>query len=114
MSIGRGSPGEKMNLKLVGDDPVTLQAAARAVEADLRNLPGIGAVISSASLLRPEIVIQPDFAAAAELGITSAAIGHAVRVATTGDYAFNLPRLNLPGRQSLCARAAGPARTPGR
>jgi len=99
VSIGRGSPGEKMNLMLAGDEPSTLQAAARAVETDLRTLPGVGAVVSSASLLRPEIVIRPDFARAAELGITSAQIGHSVRVATTGDYAFNLPRLNLPGRQ---------------
>ena len=99
VSIGRGSPGEKMNLMLAGDEPVALQAAARALEAELRTLPGIGAVTSSASLLRPEIVIRPDFARAAELGITSAAIGQAVRVATTGDYDFNLPRLNLPGRQ---------------
>jgi len=99
MSIGRGTPGEKMNLMLAGDDPATLLKAARAVETDLRTLRGIGAVASSASLVRPEIVIRPDFALAAELGITSAAIGEAVRVATTGDYDFNLPRLNLPGRQ---------------
>jgi multidrug efflux pump subunit AcrB len=99
ISIGRGTPGEKMNLMLAGDDPATLRETARAVETDLRTLPGIGAVTSSASLLRPEIVIRPDFARAAQLGVTSAAIGHAVRVATTGDYDFNLPRLNLPGRQ---------------
>jgi len=99
ISIGRGSPGEKMNLMLAGDDPAVLRDAARAVETELRTLPRIGAVTSSASLLRPEIVIRPDFARAAQLGITSAAIGQAVRVATTGDYDFNLPRMNLPGRQ---------------
>ncbi|HKY91158.1 MAG TPA: efflux RND transporter permease subunit [Nevskiaceae bacterium] len=99
VSIGRGNPGEKMNLMLAGDDPVALNAAARMVEADLRTLRGIGNVTSSASRVRPEIVVRPDFARAAEMGITSAAIGQAVRVATTGDYDFNLPRLNLPGRQ---------------
>ena len=31
MSIGLGSPGEKMNLMLAGDEPATLEAAARAV-----------------------------------------------------------------------------------
>jgi len=99
ISMGRGSPGEKMNLMLTGDDPATLLATARAAQTELRTLNGIGAVTSSASLLRPEIVIRPDFARAAELGITSAAIGQAVRVATAGDYEFNLPRMNLPGRQ---------------
>jgi multidrug efflux pump subunit AcrB len=99
INIGRGSPGEKMNLMLVGNDPAILGQAARAVETDLRTLRGIGAVTSSASLLRPEIVVRPDFARAAQLGVTSAAIGQAVRIATTGDYDFNLPRMNLPGRQ---------------
>lgn len=99
INIGRGTPGEKMNLMLVGNDPAALRDTARAVETELRTLKGIGAVTSSASLLRPEIVIRPDFARAAQLGVTSAAIGQAVRVATTGDYDFNLPRMNLPGRQ---------------
>jgi len=66
-------------------------------------------VTSSASLLRPEIVIRPDFARAAQLGVTSAAIGQAVRVATTGDYDFNLPRMNLPGRQVYVRVLLNPA-----
>lgn len=99
INVGRGSPGEKMSLMLSGDNPETLMKAARAVEADMRTMRDIGGVKSSAGILRPEIVIRPDFARAAELGITSAEIGQAVRVATTGDYDFNLPRLNLPGRQ---------------
>ncbi len=99
VSIGRGTPGEKMNLMLAGNDPQVLMRTARAVETESRTLRGIGAVTSSASLQRPEIVIRPNFARAAELGITSAAIGEVVRVATVGDYDFNLPRMNLPGRQ---------------
>ena len=99
ISIGRGTPGEKMTLMLAGDDPKTLMGSARALEAELRQLPGLGAVTSMASLVRPEIAIRPDFVSAAELGVTSAAIGEVVRVATVGDYDFNLPRLNLPGRQ---------------
>jgi multidrug efflux pump subunit AcrB len=99
VSIGRGRPGEKMVLFLNGDDPVTLREAALNVENALRALHGIGGVTTTASLRRPEIVIRPDFARAAELGVTSAAIGQAVHVATTGDYDFNLPRMNLPGRQ---------------
>jgi multidrug efflux pump subunit AcrB len=99
VNVGRGSPGEKMSIMLSGDNPETLMKAAHVVEADLRTLPNIGGVKTSAGVTRPEIVIRPDFARASELGITSAEIGQAVRVATTGDYDFNLPRLNLPGRQ---------------
>src|SRR3546814_19242721 len=49
------------------------------------------------------------FARAAALGITSAAIGDVVRVATVGDYDFNLPRLNLPGRQVYVRVQLNPA-----
>jgi multidrug efflux pump subunit AcrB len=49
--------------------------------------------------VRPEIIVRPDFARAAELGVSAAAIGETVRVATAGDYDQNLPKLNLPERQ---------------
>jgi len=109
ISLGRGTPGEKMALMLTGPDPAAVLKSSRSLESELRTLPGIGAVTSTASLLRPEIVIRPDFARAAEMGITSAAIAEAVRVATSGDYDFNLPRLNLPGRQLYVRVALDPA-----
>ena len=99
VSIGSGAPGEKLQVSLASEDPVALETAARAVERDLRGLPGIGNVTSGASLQRPEIQIRPDFARAADLGVTTAALAGAVRVATTGDFAVNLPKLNLPQRQ---------------
>jgi len=99
ISMGQGAPGEKLNLAFSSEDPALLQKTVRAIESDLRHLQGVGAVNASTSLARPEIVIRPDFAHAATLGITSAAIAQTVRVATTGDFDFNLPRLNLPDRQ---------------
>ena len=66
---------------------------------DLRTLKGIGAVSSSASLVRPEIIVRPDFARAADLGVTASKIGETVRVATAGDYSQGLPKLNLSERQ---------------
>ncbi|WP_296224606.1 efflux RND transporter permease subunit [Ralstonia sp. UBA689] len=99
ISFGAINSGEQLQVVLAGDDPATLQQAARDVMRDLRTVPGLGAITSSASLLRPEIVIRPDFARAAQQGVTAAAIGQAVRVATAGDYDVNLPKLNLPERQ---------------
>lgn len=99
ISFGAINSGEQLQVVLAGDDPATLQQAARDVMRDLRMVPGLGAITSSASLLRPEIVIRPDFARAAQQGVTAAAIGQAVRVATAGDYDVNLPKLNLPERQ---------------
>jgi len=97
--VGLGGSGEKYVLVLTGEDPVALQAAALAVEKDLRTVPGLGSVASSASLIRPEIAVRPDFARAADLGVTSAAIGETLRIATLGDYDMSLPKLNLPERQ---------------
>jgi len=99
ISFGAVGSGEQLQVVLAGDDPSTLKNAARDVIRDLRTVPGLGAVTSSASLLRPEIIIRPDFARAAQQGVTAAAIGQAVRVATAGDYDVNLPKMNLPERQ---------------
>ena len=92
-------PGEMMQLVLAGDDPQRLQEAATALDRDLRTIKGLGSVSSSASLLRPEIVITPDSARAADLGVATADIAEAARIATSGDYVQRLAKLNLPERQ---------------
>jgi multidrug efflux pump subunit AcrB len=97
--VGLGGSGEKYVLVLTGDDPQALQTAAMAVENDLRTINGLGSIASTASLVRPEIAVRPDFAKAADLGVTSAAISDTLRVATLGDYDAALPKLNLSQRQ---------------
>jgi multidrug efflux pump subunit AcrB len=97
--VGFGGTGEKLQLNLSSEDPVALERAAQSVMRELRTVPGLGNVTSNASLLRPEILIKPDFARAAELGVTAAAIGETVQVATAGDYESALAKLNLPERQ---------------
>ncbi len=99
VAIAGAGPGQRLSLVLSGDDQRLLLETARQVMTELRTLPNLGNITSSASLLRPEIIVRPDFARAAELGVSAPAIGEAVRVATTGDYDTNLPRLNLPARQ---------------
>jgi len=97
--VGLGGSGEKYILVLTGEDPNALATAARAVERDLRTIPGLGSVASTASLVRPEIAVRPDFARAADLGVTSAAIGETLRIATVGDYDMSLAKMNLSQRQ---------------
>jgi multidrug efflux pump subunit AcrB len=97
--VGLGGSGEKYVLALTGDEPLALAAAAAAVERDLRTIPGLGSVASSASLVRPELTVRPDFARMADLGVTSTAIGETLRIATVGDYDSSLPKLNLSQRQ---------------
>jgi multidrug efflux pump subunit AcrB len=97
--VGLGGSGEKYILVLTGEDPQALQSTAMAVERDLRTIDGLGSIASTASLVRPEIAVRPDFAKAADLGVTSAAISDTLRVATLGDYDAALPKLNLSQRQ---------------
>ncbi|QJC58121.1 Swarming motility protein SwrC [Polaromonas vacuolata] len=98
-NVGPPDIGAKMQLVLRSEDPVALTASAQKVERELRGLKGVGNVSSSAALVRPEIIVRPNFARAADLGVTAASIGETVRIATAGDYDTNLNKLNLAERQ---------------
>ncbi|ANB18881.1 efflux RND transporter permease subunit [Dokdonella koreensis] len=99
IGVGAGGDSEGYQLVLASEDGALLARHAGRVERELRGIPGVGAVTSSASLVRPELVVQPDFARAADLGVTSAAIAETLRIATAGDYDQALAKLNLGERQ---------------
>ncbi|MGH6641904.1 MAG: efflux RND transporter permease subunit [Pseudoxanthomonas sp.] len=99
ITVGMGGMGEGYVLALASEDGPLLAQHAGLVERELRGIPGIGAVISSASLVRPELVVRPDFVRAADLGVTSSAIAETLRIATSGDYSQALAKLNLSERQ---------------
>ncbi len=97
--VGLGNSGEKFVLVLSGDDAQALMTAARNLELDLRSIPGLGSIASSAALVRPEIAVRPDFARAADLGVTTTALADTLRIATLGDYDWSLSKLDLAQRQ---------------
>jgi multidrug efflux pump subunit AcrB len=99
ITVGLAGAQEKYLLALASDNGEALGEHARVVERELRTIPGIGSVTTTASLVRPELVIRPDFAKAADLGVTSAAIADTLRIATAGDYDQSLAKLNLSQRQ---------------
>ena len=99
IKVGFGSSSEKYILVLASENGPLLTEHALQVERELRGIPGIGNVTTTASLVRPELVIRPDAAQAAQLGVTAAAIADTLRIATAGDYDQALPKLNLPQRQ---------------
>jgi len=99
VKVGLGSSADKYQLVLTSENGETLSAHALKVGQELRTIPGIGNVVSNSSILRPEVVVRPDFARAADLGVTSSAIADTLRVATSGDYDQSLAKLNLPDRQ---------------
>jgi multidrug efflux pump subunit AcrB len=88
-----------MQLVLRSEDPVALAAAARQAERELRT----PARHRQRQLQRLAGASRdhraPDFARAADLGVTAASIGETVRVATAGDYDQALPKMNLSERQ---------------
>ncbi|RCV90057.1 efflux RND transporter permease subunit [Billgrantia montanilacus] len=90
---------DSYELVLAGEDSRVLEQHARQIEGDLRAIPGIGAVSSTATLVRPELIVRPDFARAADLGVSALAIADTLRIATLGDNAEDLPKLNLSERQ---------------
>ncbi|ENW96599.1 efflux RND transporter permease subunit [Acinetobacter sp. NIPH 298] len=99
IQVGIAGNNSQYQLALSGDDPEALMATARKLERELRTIPNIGSVSSSAALIRPELVVRPDFAKAADLGITSYDIAETLRIATAGDFDQNLAKLNLSQRQ---------------
>ena len=98
-NVGFGGSAEKYILVLAGEDGEALTAHAHVVEQELRTIAGIGQVTSTSSLQRPELVVRPDSARAADLGVTAAAIADTLRIATAGDYDQGLSKLNLSQRQ---------------
>ena len=99
VKVGMGSSADKYQLVLSSENGELLNDYAIKVGQELRAIPGVGNVVSNAGLLRPEIVVRPDYAKAADLGVTTSAIAETLRVATNGDYDQSLAKLNLPDRQ---------------
>src|SRR6202043_3835290 len=98
-TVGSGGIGEKMQLILAGDNAEALKHSAQLLERELRGVGHLSNINSTASLERPEIIIRPDAERAAERGVTTAAIGTVVRIATSGDFDAQVARLNLDNRQ---------------
>jgi len=99
LKVGLGGNNEKYILVLASENGSLLAEHARAVERDLRSIPRVGNITTTASLVQPELVIRPDFARMADLGVTSATIAETLRIATAGDYDQGLAKLNLSQRQ---------------
>lgn len=89
----------KLRVVLTSSDAVSLLRVSEALADQMRGMTGVSDVISSAALQRPEIVVQPNFAAAAEQGVAVQSIARTALIATLGDVEANLPKFNLSDRQ---------------
>jgi multidrug efflux pump subunit AcrB len=89
----------QIQLTLASDDAQLLEKAADSIQREMRDLPGFSNITSSASLVQPELVVQPNPERAAALGVTTDALALVTRIATSGDVDTGLAKLNLSSRQ---------------
>ena len=94
-----GQSGSDITVQFVGQDPIAVNAAADRLAAAMSRMPELADVRSTSALRRPEIQVHPRQEDMARLGVTSAALASAIRIATSGDAEQNLPKFDLADRQ---------------
>jgi hydrophobe/amphiphile efflux-1 (HAE1) family protein len=88
-----------LTVVLQSENPQELLQVADNVEREMRNIPGLVEVTSTASIVKPEILVIPNPQRAADLGVTVQAIARTASLATIGDNDASLAKFNLPDRQ---------------
>ncbi|MCL6752464.1 efflux RND transporter permease subunit [Nostoc sp. CCCryo 231-06] len=102
ISFQSQSPGDSrkgLSIVLRSENPQALNQAADALEKQMRSIAGLVEVSSTASLVKPEILVIPNPQRAADLGVTVQAIARTASLATIGDNEANLAKFNLSDRQ---------------
>ena len=97
-SGGFGS-GRDMTIMLAGSDPELLEQTAATLVEQMKGIDSLVAPRISADINRPEIIITPRPALAAELGVTTAALSQTIRIATLGEIEQNAAKFSLSDRQ---------------
>lgn len=88
-----------VSITLVSDNGELLTKTAETIQAQMGSIVGLTGINTTASLKQPEIIIEPDFAKAAQLGIGVQQISDALSIATLGDVESNLSKFNYGYRQ---------------
>ena len=96
---GGGGTGRPISVMLSGSNPEALTQAASTLVHQMAGVTGIVAPRIEADLRRPELVIRPREDLAASLGVTTAALSQAIRIATLGDIDQNAAKFSLSDRQ---------------
>lgn len=118
--------GSAVALDIQGDDLMELQRIAEDLIPELRDIPGLENLEPSADEASPELTIRLDRERAAYLGLSSAAVGQAIRTALDGtvptrftsgnqeyDLRVMLPRERFTSPEELESIALFPGRAGG-
>ncbi len=87
-----------VSLIVSGDDSATVANVAAELAAQMRRLPMVANVVSSAALNRPELRIYPRRELAVRLGVPIENLSETIRVATIGDVGPALPKFDAGDR----------------
>ena len=96
---GTGFSDKDISVLLSGDDGEALDWVSEQLLTALGTIPEVVNVASTASLLRPEVLIKPRFDRAAQAGVSVQQIGRVAMLATLGDLDQNLAKFNMADRQ---------------
>jgi multidrug efflux pump subunit AcrB len=91
--------GRPISVMLTGADSNLLHDTATKLVEQMKDLPQVVAPRISADLRRPEIVIRPRLDLASQLGVSTASLGQAIRIATIGEIDQNAAKFSLNDRQ---------------
>ncbi|GGD35190.1 efflux RND transporter permease subunit [Croceicoccus pelagius] len=91
--------GRDITIMLSGSDSEQLEDVANQLVSEMRGLDSIIAPRIEADLQRPELIITPRPDLAAQLGVTTAALSQAIRIATIGEIDQNAAKFSLSDRQ---------------
>ncbi len=94
-----GGFGRDIIMMLGSDDPEKLDAAANKLVKEMAGLSELRAPRVHGDMQRPEIVVKPRLDLAASMGVTTAALSQAIRIATIGDIDQNSAKYSLSDRQ---------------
>lgn len=98
---GPGGPGSgrDLTIMLAGSNPELLNATASKLVEEMKGVESIVAPRITADIPRPEIIVRPRPDLAADLGVTTASLSQAIRIATLGENEQSAAKFSLSDRQ---------------
>ncbi|HXW74060.1 MAG TPA: efflux RND transporter permease subunit [Steroidobacteraceae bacterium] len=97
--FNRNGNGRDINIYITGDDSRLVEASARRLVDEMRQLPVLRDAGIDGDMPRPEILIRPHLDLASQLGVTVASLSETIRIATLGDLDQNSAKFSLADRQ---------------
>ena len=99
--LSQSARGSNKDVSLIfkSNNPELLTQIAKDLETQMGKIPGLVDIASNLSLVKPEIIIQPNPQRASELGVSVQSIASTASLALIGDNDSNLAKFNLSDRQ---------------